>query len=44
MCTSTQVSTSLRHQKKASDPLELDLEAAVSLPVWVLGTKLRKST
>lgn len=29
-----------RHQKRASDPVELELQAIVSHPLWVLGTKL----
>lgn len=32
-----------RGQKRSSDLLELQLEAAVSYPVWVLGTTLRSS-
>jgi hypothetical protein len=32
-----------RDQKGLSDPLELELQAVVSLPVWVLGTELRSS-
>jgi hypothetical protein len=36
-------SSSLRGQKRASDPLELKLHAVVSCPTWVLGTKFESS-
>lgn len=33
----------LRGQKRACDPLELELQAIVSCLTWVLGTELRPS-
>lgn len=33
----------LRGQKRVCDALELELQAVVSYPVWVLGTKLESS-
>lgn len=35
--------STLSVQKGESDPLQLALEAVVSNPKWVLGTKLRSS-
>lgn len=32
-----------RGEKRVLDPLELDLQATVSYPTWVLGTKLGSS-